>query len=309
MPQTSKVSSGGWYKATILRRFFAVFIDGVIIGIASFIIALFVPKDSSLSSLMQPLMTLAGWIYAVFFIWQSGATPGKMAMGIKVVRTDGSKLSLWQAILREVIGKFISSIVFMLGYLWVLWDKNRQAWHDHIAGTYVVTKIPNDGKNPGCLIMLIIGAVAFIPMVAIISAVVVLAINPLELTRQARDTNRMVAAAEVMNAQTSLLAANPEVDYCNGSSPCIGFSTDANSTAIDGSGWIKSVFPTTAFQGGMLPKDPVNDQTYFYTYCSDGTDWEMDFKLESKKYEAKLLEDKGDSDTLYEVGSKLDLCQ
>jgi hypothetical protein len=35
----------------------------------------------------------------------------------------------------------------------------------------------------------------------------------------------------------------------------------------------------------------------------------MDFKLESKKYEAKLLEDKGDSDTLYEVGSKLDLCQ
>jgi uncharacterized RDD family membrane protein YckC len=309
MPQTSKVSSGGWYKATILRRFFAVFIDGVIIGGASFVITLFVPKDSQMYSLMQPLLTLGGWVYAVFFIWQSGATPGKSAMGIKVVRTDGSKLSLWQAILREVIGKFVSGLVFMLGYLWVLWDKNRQAWHDHIAGTYVVTKIPNDGKNPGCLIMLIIGAVAFIPLVAIIAAITVLAINPLELTRQSRDTVRMVAAAEITNAQTAILSSNPEVDYCNGSAPCGGLSTDPNAEMLNGSGWVKTVLPTTSFTEGHLPIDPVNDQTYFYKYCSDGKNWEMDFRLESKKYEAKLLEDKGDSDTLYEVGSDLTLCK
>lgn len=305
-------SSSGWYKATIWRRFFAVFIDGLIVGLGVFVLNLFVPQDSSGGSIVQTLATFAGWIYAVLFIWKTGATPGKQMMGIKVVRTDGHNLSLWQAFLREVIGKFISGLVFMLGYLWVLWDKNRQAWHDHIAGSYVVTKIPNDGKNPGCLVMLIIGAVAFIPVVAIIAAVVVLAINPLELTRQSRDAARFSDGAVLAKAINDEYMAN-QTDLCTGTAPCVGMSHQA-STALDGTGWVKMVLPASAIpdplqKGPMLPSDPVNNTEYFYTYCSDGTNWEINFKLESDKYQEKLVQDEGDSDQYYEVGSDKTLCK
>ena len=40
--------------------------------------------------------------------------------------------------MREVVGKFISGLVLNLGYLWVIWDGQKQGWHDKIADTYVV---------------------------------------------------------------------------------------------------------------------------------------------------------------------------
>ncbi len=300
-------SSSGWYKATIWRRFFAVFIDGLIVGLGVFVLNLFIPQDSSAGSILQPLATFAGWIYAVLFIWKSGATPGKQMMGIKVVRTDGKNLSLWQAFLREVIGKFISGLVFMLGYLWVLWDKNRQAWHDHIAGTYVVTKIPNDGKNPGCLIILLIAAFAVIPVIAIIAAMVVLIVNPLELTKQSRDTERMTNAAILVNAINQEYAMN-QTPLCSTGAPCMGKSYQ-ETIAVDGTGWVKMELPASSFPSKTLPDDPINDATYFYTYCSDGTNWEVNFKLESDKYQEKLVQDEGDSDQYYEVGSDKTLCK
>ncbi len=67
-----------------------------------------------------------------------GATLGKMALGIKVVKQDGSgNINVVEGFLREVVGKFLSSF-FLLGYLWMLWDVNKQTWHDKIAGTLVV---------------------------------------------------------------------------------------------------------------------------------------------------------------------------
>jgi len=41
-------------------------------------------------------------------------------------------------IIRDVVGKFISAAVLLIGYIWMLFDKNSQTWHDKIAGTYVV---------------------------------------------------------------------------------------------------------------------------------------------------------------------------
>ena len=39
---------------------------------------------------------------------------------------------------REVPGRFVSALVFGLGYFWAIIDRNGQAWHDRIAGTVVV---------------------------------------------------------------------------------------------------------------------------------------------------------------------------
>ena len=76
--------------------------------------------------------------YAVFFTGYCGQTPGKMALRIKVIRTDGSPVSYGRAALREVLGKFISSILLGIGYLMVAFDNRKQGLHDKIADTYVI---------------------------------------------------------------------------------------------------------------------------------------------------------------------------
>lgn len=76
--------------------------------------------------------------YYVLTTWQSGSTLGKRIMKIKVVTQNGSKATLTTVLLREVVGKFVSTIVIGLGYLWVLFDAKKQGWHDKIAKTIVV---------------------------------------------------------------------------------------------------------------------------------------------------------------------------
>jgi uncharacterized RDD family membrane protein YckC len=83
---------------------------------------------------------LIPWILGLYFVafWSlTGRTIGKWFMGLKVVRADGNPPTLGRSLIR-FIGYGISAIVFWLGYLWVLIDSDRQAWHDHMAKTWVV---------------------------------------------------------------------------------------------------------------------------------------------------------------------------
>lgn len=131
--------SGEWYKASVWKRFVAVLIDGLILLPVNLIFGVIAYQNKEMANI-QYLGTLITWAYSVYFISKDGATLGKKAMKIRVVKTDGSGLTLWEAVLREVIGKFISSLLLGIGYLWAIWDKNKQGLHDKIAGTYVVTK-------------------------------------------------------------------------------------------------------------------------------------------------------------------------
>ena len=131
-PSTAQYASFG-------RRFLAILLDGFIIMLISMAInlpfALFLPDLSSLGTLIGYGCSL---FYYIYFIGSRGQTLGKMALGIKVVKTDGSPVGYLNAFLREVVGKFISGLVLGLGYLWILWDPRKQAWHDKIANTIVV---------------------------------------------------------------------------------------------------------------------------------------------------------------------------
>jgi uncharacterized RDD family membrane protein YckC len=113
-------------------RFAAALIDAVITGIAAAIIgtAIGLPFLGSAISLL----------YYIIFTGLRGQTPGKMIMRIQVVNVDGNIPSWGQVIMREVIGKLISGIVLLLGYIWVAWDPRKRAWHDYIARTFVVRK-------------------------------------------------------------------------------------------------------------------------------------------------------------------------
>jgi uncharacterized RDD family membrane protein YckC len=67
------------------------------------------------------------------------ASVGKMAMGIKVVDTDGNRISIGKAFLRS-FGKIISAVIIFIGFLMAAFTEKKQALHDMIANTYVVKK-------------------------------------------------------------------------------------------------------------------------------------------------------------------------
>ena len=75
--------------------------------------------------------------YFVFFWALTGRTIGKWFMGLKIIGRDNKNLSIGQALWR-FIGYGVSAVVFWMGYLWVIIDDERQAWHDHMAKTWVI---------------------------------------------------------------------------------------------------------------------------------------------------------------------------
>jgi len=79
-----------------------------------------------------------GLPYGVLFIGLKGQTPGKMALGIQIVDQRGNIPGIGRAALREIVGKFVSGIFILLGFLWVGWDRRKRGWHDHMAGTFAV---------------------------------------------------------------------------------------------------------------------------------------------------------------------------
>jgi len=74
-----------------------------------------------------------------FWTWR-GQTPGKMAVGIKVIRTDHSPVT-WRCALRRFLGYITSTLMALIGFIWIAFDGHKQGIHDKIADTYVV-KLP-----------------------------------------------------------------------------------------------------------------------------------------------------------------------
>ena len=90
----------------------------------------------------EPLFNLVsvviGWLYfALMESSERGATVGKMALGLRVVTSNGQRLSFMNATGRY-FAKIISGLILMIGYLMVAWDGHKQGLHDKIAGTYVI---------------------------------------------------------------------------------------------------------------------------------------------------------------------------
>jgi uncharacterized RDD family membrane protein YckC/cytoskeletal protein CcmA (bactofilin family) len=71
-------------------------------------------------------------------MWKiKGTTIGGLVCGLKVVRRDGADIN-WDTAIVRALGCFLSMVVVGLGFLWIVFDDDRQAWHDKIAGTLVV---------------------------------------------------------------------------------------------------------------------------------------------------------------------------
>jgi uncharacterized RDD family membrane protein YckC len=85
------------------------------------------------------LVSAVVWEF-VYFAYQwtlSGKTIGMALLGIRVVKTDGGSIGARQAVIRT-LALPLSFVVFGLGFLGILTNRDRHAWHDRLAGTSVV---------------------------------------------------------------------------------------------------------------------------------------------------------------------------
>lgn len=144
MAKKSKNDSGAASQvvelAGLVDRLAANIIDSFLLllplGIAALIIS---APGHHLPGQFLHFILLAVPVAYHWYFWtrRGGQTPGKFALGIRVIKADGSAISDVDAVIRA-IGYQVSSTLFGLGFIWAIFDKKNQSWHDKMARTYVV---------------------------------------------------------------------------------------------------------------------------------------------------------------------------
>jgi uncharacterized RDD family membrane protein YckC len=142
-------------------RYLAIIIDVIIVGAVGFIIRIPLglamggvglslgrnPDPSQVFAALPALLSLAGLsgliqvalslAYEVYFLSTKGATPGKMALGLKVTRADGGPISPGLAAGRY-FARWLSWLTLCIGFIIAGFDSEKRSLHDHICGTRVV---------------------------------------------------------------------------------------------------------------------------------------------------------------------------
>lgn len=146
--------------ASIGKRFIAICIDGFIVALFSFAVMAALGHFAQLYEAMSTLdeaivaaaiaqfqsdaipvnLVVSGVYNVVLMVAFNGQTLGKMVFGMRVIKKNGGRITVLDAFVRNVFGYTISQI-FLLGYMWAALDRERQAWHDKMAGTVVVEEV------------------------------------------------------------------------------------------------------------------------------------------------------------------------
>lgn len=132
------------------RRLFAFLLDALLVSIIATALVAAVFSVDYLQQIQQgSLFDSVDWRFALLeqgfpALWTIGfwvlwkATPGKLLMDCQIVDADTvAKASLGQLILRY-FAYLVSVIPFGLGFLWIVFDKRNQGWHDKLANTLVI---------------------------------------------------------------------------------------------------------------------------------------------------------------------------
>lgn len=136
--------TSGYVFAGFWRRFWASLLDALLIWVITgpILVAVYGWEYFSSEALIAgPTDFLVAWVLpsiAVILFWiYKAATPGKMAIGAKIIAVDGGP-----ATTAQLIGRYFayipSTLPLFLGFIWVAFDARKQGWHDKLAGTLVV---------------------------------------------------------------------------------------------------------------------------------------------------------------------------
>jgi uncharacterized RDD family membrane protein YckC len=125
--------AGPLQYAGFWMRLLAAIIDGIILGVVQAVVGLVI--SDPLASFGFNFLVSFG--YTVGFWIAEGATPGKMAVGCKIVSEDGEPLSGGQAIGRY-FGQILCVLTLGIGYLMIAWTPKKRSLADYVAGTVVI---------------------------------------------------------------------------------------------------------------------------------------------------------------------------
>ncbi|MGN7726573.1 RDD family protein [Luteimonas sp. 22616] len=122
-------------------------------------------------------LVLTASYYGWFYTSVQQATPGKMAIGIKVVRSDGEGCSFWRGFGRY-FAMFLSGVILCIGFLMAAFTARKQCLHDMICDTVVVdrwafTAYPDQQREElGTLtvVVLVLGGLLFVGLVLVLMA-------------------------------------------------------------------------------------------------------------------------------------------
>lgn len=160
------------------RRAIAYVADGFVLMVPIIIIAFgyiifMVPKGNfaNVAQFKEPgyiklgiFIQIVVWaiflVYFSYFVGKTGQTPGKKAMGIKVVNTEGNIIGYKRAFLRYLVFIIyglgpIGAIISIISAIMAAVDKHRRTLHDRLCNTIVVgtetepaiEKIRQEGKQ------------------------------------------------------------------------------------------------------------------------------------------------------------------
>ena len=142
---------GAFRFAGFWIRFVAIFLDGLIMMVPTMILLFLFAggmmasmrdsdeKGSAIQGVFYLVFYGIQMFYSTFFHGKFGATPGKMAVKIKVIRADGSPIGFGRAFGRY-FANIVSSMICNLGYIMAGFDAEKRALHDRICDTRVVYK-------------------------------------------------------------------------------------------------------------------------------------------------------------------------
>lgn len=162
--------------------------------------------------------------------------------------------------------------------------------------------------------------VIVIGILAVLGAISVLVLNPAQLFAQARDTTRIEDMGVLRNALALFVSTVSSADMDGTTTSCSTLCYVANASVaancdgrhgtktttsdtdrtVDGTGWIP--VNMNLVPGGpalsVLPVDPTNDGTYFYSYACDNSakTYELNANMESQRYCANGTDDKETKD-------------
>jgi uncharacterized RDD family membrane protein YckC len=128
-PHATAAVSAALPRAGFWIRMVALLLDALLVGL--------------LMGFLHHLFHLELMMLAVYgaIMWKlRGSTVGGIVFDLQVVRLDGRPID-WQTAIVRALGCFLSLFAVGLGFFWIAFDRDRQAWHDKIAGT-VVVRVP-----------------------------------------------------------------------------------------------------------------------------------------------------------------------
>ncbi len=143
MNQTIAAADAETAPPGLLRRLGAIFYDLLLLiallAVATTLITLplGMPQGGYLLAFQWFLFEIIPLLFFTGFWWRGGQTLGMRAWRLRVVRRDGSPLS-WGDALKRHLAALLSCLTLGLGFLWILVDPDRLAWHDRLSATKLI---------------------------------------------------------------------------------------------------------------------------------------------------------------------------